>query len=57
MAEQSPLGSSMRGAAVIAAEMRRDFQRAFQSQFDRAPMQDPVLVTLMHALAVQVGRV
>ncbi len=57
MAEQSPLGTSMRGAANIAAEMRRDFQRAFQSQFDRAPMQDPVLVTLMHALAVQVGRV
>ena len=47
----------MRGAAEIAAEMRRDFQRAFQSQFDRAPMQDPVLTTLMHALSVQVARV
>jgi len=47
----------MRGAAAIAAEMRRDFQRAFQAQFDRAPLQDPVLTTLMHALAVQVARV
>ncbi|MEO7521175.1 MAG: hypothetical protein ABIW79_05110, partial [Gemmatimonas sp.] len=57
MAETGPLGTSMRGAAEIAAEMRRDFQRAFQSQFDRAPTSDPVLTTLMHALAVQVARV
>jgi hypothetical protein len=53
----SPLGSSLRNAADIAAEMRRDFQRAYQAQFDRAPAQDPVLTTLMQALAVQVGRV
>ena len=54
---QGPLGTSMRGAAEIAAELRRDFQRAYQAQFDRSPLQDPVLVTLMHALAVQVARV
>lgn len=52
-----PLGASMREAANIAAELRRDFQRAYQTQFDRAPMQDPVLMTLIHALAVQTARV
>lgn len=47
----------MRGAADIAADLRRDFLLAFQTEFERAPTSDPVLAVLFHALGVQIGRV
>jgi hypothetical protein len=51
------LGHTTRGAAEIAAELRRDFARAMEAQHGTAPLPDPVLATLFQALAVQVSRV
>lgn len=51
------LGRATRGAAEIAAELRRDFARALEAQHGTAPLPDPVLATLFQALAVQVSRV
>jgi hypothetical protein len=51
------LGRGARGAAEIAAELRRDFARAMEEQHGTAPLPDPVLATLFHTLAVQVARV
>lgn len=57
MSEPSTLGTSVRGAADIAAELRSDFRYAFQKEFEQEPTSDPVLAVLFHALAVQIGRV
>lgn len=48
----------LRGPEEIAAELRREFQLAFQQRTGGQPAAtDPVLATLFHALAVQLGRV
>ncbi len=57
MTAPAALGGAMRNPSEIAADLRRDFQLAFQTEFERAPASDPVLAVLFHALAVQIGRV
>jgi hypothetical protein len=49
---------AVRSAPDIAAELRREFEIAFQARFgSQAVNRDPVLFTLFHSLAVQIGRV
>lgn len=52
----SVLGSASRDAAEIAAELRREFDVALQQRYGTQAQPDPVLTTLFHAFATQIGR-
>ena len=52
----SVLGSAARDAGEIAAELRREFDVALQQRYGTQAQPDPVLATLFHAFATQIGR-
>jgi len=52
----SVLGSASRDAGEIAAELRREFDVALQERYGTQSQPDPVLATLFHAFATQIGR-
>ncbi len=52
----SVLGSAARDAGEIAAELRREFDVALQQRYGTQAQADPVLATLFHAFATQIGR-
>jgi hypothetical protein len=52
----SVLGSAARDATEIAAELRREFDVALQQRYGTQAQPDPVLATLFHAFATQIGR-
>lgn len=52
----SVLGSAVRDAADIAAELRREFDVALLQRYGTQAQPDPVLATLFHAFATQIGR-
>lgn len=52
----SVLGSASRDAGEIAAELRREFDVALQQRYGTQAQPDPVLATLFHAFATQIGR-
>ena len=52
----SVLGSASRDAGEIAAELRREFDIALQERYGTQAQPDPVLATLFHAFATQIGR-
>lgn len=52
----SVLGAAARDAAEIAAELRREFDIALQQRYGTQAQPDPVLATLFHAFATQIGR-
>jgi hypothetical protein len=52
----SVLGASARDAGEIAAELRREFDVALQQRYGTQAQPDPVLATLFHAFATQIGR-
>ena len=51
------LGRGPRTADDIAAELRREFERALHQRYGTEPHPDPVLATLFHTFAVQVSRI
>jgi hypothetical protein len=51
------LGGGPRTADDIAAELRREFERALHERYGTEPQPDPVLATLFHTFAVQVSRI
>jgi hypothetical protein len=51
------LGRGPRAADDIAAELRREFERALHQRYGTEPHPDPVLATLFHTFAVQVSRI
>jgi hypothetical protein len=51
------LGRGPRTADDIAAELRREFERALHQRYGTEPQPDPVLATLFHTFAVQVSRI
>jgi hypothetical protein len=55
--EHPVLGTAARSAAELAADLRRDFERALFERYGQLPGQDPVLAALFHATAVQMARV
>ncbi len=55
--DQPVLGSAARSAADLAAELRREFERALFERYGQLPAQDPVLAALFHATALQLARV
>jgi hypothetical protein len=55
-ATPSILGSAARDAAEIAAELRREFDVALQERYGTQAQPDPVLATLFHTFATQIGR-
>ncbi len=55
-AAPSILGSAARDAGEIAAELRREFDVALQQRYGTQAQPDPVLATLFHAFATQIGR-
>lgn len=55
-ATPSILGSAARDAGEIAAELRREFDVALQQRYGTQAQPDPVLATLFHAFATQIGR-
>jgi hypothetical protein len=50
------LGASARDAGEIAAELRREFDVALQQRYGTQAQPDPVLATLFHTFATQIGR-
>ncbi|MEO8225899.1 MAG: hypothetical protein ABI637_00625, partial [Gemmatimonadota bacterium] len=52
----SVLGSASRDAGEIAAELRREFDVALQQRYGTQAQPDPVLATLFHSFATQIGR-
>ncbi len=52
----SVLGAAARDAGEIAAELRREFDVALQQRYGAQAQPDPVLTTLFHAFATQIGR-
>lgn len=56
-APAAALGTAARSPAEIVGELRGEFERAMQERHGAPTLADPVLATLFHALAVQVGRV
>ncbi len=55
-ATPSVLGAAARDAGEIAAELRREFDVALQQRYGTQAQPDPVLATLFHAFATQIGR-
>jgi hypothetical protein len=51
------LGQSVRTAAEIGSELRREFDRALYAHYGTQSRPDPVLATLFHTLSVQIARV
>ena len=52
----SVLGATARDAGEIAAELRREFDVALQQRYGTQAQPDPVLATLFHTFATQIGR-
>ena len=55
-ATPSILGSAARDAGERVAEQRREFDIALQQRYGTQAQSDPVLATVFHGFAAQVGR-